>query len=110
MKKEFGLIIIREKKAPEIPEKELAVIYADSVLLHYAIFGKMLEGKDNLKDAPEIIRQISNLDFDTDPVAFHASRLEFSLRRGLIPRTLPVAPAVFCRGRLRSCVPRKETA
>ena len=67
------MIIIREKKAPEIPEKELAVIYADSVLLHYAIFGKMLEAKDNWHDQPAIISQIHKREFDTDPAAFYAS-------------------------------------
>ena len=67
----------QEEKLPKIvtipSNKELELIYSDSILLFHAIFDRMKEGAYSQEIRNEIIFQINNLDFDTKPENFFRS-------------------------------------
>ena len=61
------------KMKRKLTEIDADTIYSDSILLQYALFDKMLEGTDNTADRLQILKNIQNLDFDTNPEYFYDS-------------------------------------
>jgi len=55
---------------------ELELIYSDSILLNHAIFDRMLEEEFNEDTRYDIIRQITNLEFDTSVENFNSSLIK----------------------------------
>ena len=64
---------LQEKKISNLSTRDLEIIYSDSILLSYAVFDRMMEGKFSQEKRNEIIYQINNLDFDIQPENFFKS-------------------------------------